>query len=70
MATVKELYDYIKLQQKEGKPITPLHESIIEAYEADEPKTTKKVEVTFQKNENQDTYQSTQDQVEQKKQSE
>tara|TARA_R110000803_G_C11953275_1_gene317915 strand:+ start:1125 stop:1337 length:213 start_codon:yes stop_codon:yes gene_type:complete len=70
MATVKELYDYIKLQQKEGKPITPLHESIIEAYEADETKTTKKVEVTFQKNENQDTYQSTQDQVEQKKQSE
>jgi len=72
MATVKELYDYIKLQQKEGKPITPLHESIIEAYEADEPKTTKKVDVTFQKNknENQNTYQSTQDPVEQKKQSE
>jgi len=72
MATVKELYDYIKLQQKKGKPITPLHESIIEAYEADEPKTTKKVDVTFQKNknENQNTYQSTQNPVEQKKQSE
>jgi hypothetical protein len=52
MATVKELYDYIKLQQKQGKPITPLHEAIIDAYEADEPKTTKEVDVTFQKNEN------------------
>jgi hypothetical protein len=50
MATVKELYDYIKLQQKQGKPITPLHEAIIDAYEADEPKTTKKVDVSFEKN--------------------
>lgn len=50
MATVKELYDYIKLQQKQGKPITPLHEAIIDAYEADEPKTTKEVDVSFEKN--------------------
>lgn len=72
MATVKELYDYIKLQQKEGKPITPLHESIIEAYEADEPKTTKEVDVSFVKNkdENQNTRQPTQDTVKQKEQSE
>jgi hypothetical protein len=70
MATVKELYDYIKLQQKQGKPITPLHEAIIDAYEADEPKTTKEVDVTFKKNENQNTRQPTQNTVEQKEQSE
>ena len=51
MATVKELYDYIKLQHKEGKPITPLHASIIEAYEKEEDhKTTKEVDVSFVKN--------------------
>jgi len=53
MATIKELYDYIKLQQKEGKPITPFHEAIVNAYEAeDKQKTTKEVDVSFVKNKN------------------
>ena len=44
MATVKELYDYIKLQQKEGKPITTLHQAIVDAYEADnDEKKTKEI---------------------------
>tara|TARA_R100001230_G_C5480366_1_gene31768 strand:- start:97 stop:309 length:213 start_codon:yes stop_codon:yes gene_type:complete len=68
MATVKELYDYIKLQQKEGKPITTLHQAIVDAYEADnDEKKTKEVDVSFvkNKNENQNTRQPTQDQVKQ-----
>ncbi len=53
MATVKELYDYIKLQQKEGKPITTLHQAIVDAYEADiDDKKTKEVDVSFVKNKN------------------
>jgi hypothetical protein len=53
MATVKELYDYIKLQQKEGKPITTLHQAIVDAYEADnDEKKTKEVDVSFVKNKN------------------
>ena len=62
MATIKELYDYIKLQQREGKPITPFHEAIVDAYEAeDKQKTTKEVDVSFvkNKNENQNTRQPT-----------
>jgi len=73
MATIKGLYDLIKKEQAEGKPIGMFEQSIIEAYEKeDDQKTTKEVDVTFQKNknENQNTYQSTQDPVEQKKQSE
>jgi hypothetical protein len=48
MATVKGLYDLIKKRQAEGEKIGILEQSIIEAYEADEPKqTTKEVHVSF-----------------------
>jgi hypothetical protein len=43
MATVKELYDYIKLQIKLGKPITPFHQAIVDAYEKDEVKIIRKL---------------------------
>lgn len=68
MATVKEIYDLIKERQRNGEKIGILQQSIIDAYEADEPKPSKEVDVTFKKNENQDTRQSTQDKVEQKEQ--
>ena len=41
MATVKELYNFIKLQNKIEKPITPFHQSIVEAYEENEKKCIK-----------------------------
>ena len=48
MATVKGLYDLIKKRQAEGEEIGILEQSIIEAYEADEPKQiTKEVHVSF-----------------------
>ncbi len=47
MATVKELYDYIKLQLKLGKPITPFHQAIVDAYEENEKKTMKEIDVGF-----------------------
>ena len=47
MATVKELYNYIKLQIKLRKPITPFHQAIVEAYEDDEKKSMKKIDVGF-----------------------
>ena len=50
MATVKELYDYIKLQIKLGKSITPFHQAIVEAYEKDEVKITKNINVSYVKN--------------------
>lgn len=68
MATVKEIYDLIKERQRNGEKIGILQQSIIDAYEADEPKPSKEVDVTFKKNENQDTRQPTQNQVEQKEQ--
>ena len=49
MATVKELYDYIKLQIKLGKPITPFHQAIVDSYENDEVKITKKIIVSYVK---------------------
>tara|TARA_R110002020_G_scaffold235553_3_gene447687 strand:- start:3822 stop:4043 length:222 start_codon:yes stop_codon:yes gene_type:complete len=73
MATIKGLYDLIKKEQAEGKSIGVFEQSIIDAFEADKgDNKTKEVDVSFvkNKNENQNTYQSTQDQVEQKKQSE
>ena len=70
MATVREIYQLIKEREKQGKKIGILQQSIIDAYEADEPKTTKEVDVTFKKNENQNTRQPTQNTVEQKEQSE
>ena len=39
MATVKELYDYIKLQIKLGKRITPFHQAIVDAYEVENTRT-------------------------------
>ena len=50
MATVKELYNYIKLQIKLRKPITPFHQAIVEAYEKEEVKITKKINVSYIKN--------------------
>lgn len=50
MATVKELYDLIKEKQRNGEKIGILQQSIVDAYEAEEPQTTKKVSVTFIKN--------------------
>ena len=50
MATVKELYDYIKLQIKLGKPITPFHQAIVDAYEKDEVKNNKEINVAYVKN--------------------
>ena len=48
MATVKGLYELIKKRQAEGEEIGILEQSIIEAYEADEPnRTTKEVQVSF-----------------------
>ena len=48
MATVKGLYDLIKKKQAEGEEIGIIEQSIIEAYEADEPnRTTKEVQVSF-----------------------
>jgi len=50
MTTAKELYDYIKLQIKLGKPVTPFHQAIVEAYEKEEVKITKKINVSYIKN--------------------
>jgi hypothetical protein len=55
MATVKGLYELIKKKQAEGEKIGILEQSIIEAYEADEPnRTTKEVHVSFIKKKNED----------------
>jgi len=54
MATVKGLYELIKKRQAEGEEIGILEQSIIEAYEADEPnRITKEVHVSFIKNKDQ-----------------
>jgi len=50
MATVKEIYDLIKERQKNGEKIGILQQSIIDAYEADEPKENKEIDVSFVKN--------------------
>ena len=50
MATVKELYNLIKDKQKKRIKIGILEQSIIDAYEAEEPKTTMEVNVAFIKN--------------------
>ena len=47
MATVKDLYNYIKLQLKLGKPITPFHQAIIDAYERESNKKTKEVHASL-----------------------
>ena len=43
MATVKELYDYIKLQIKLGKRITPFHQAIVATYEVENTRTFKEI---------------------------
>ena len=53
MATVKGLYDLIKNEESEGKKLSPFEQAIVDPYEADEPKTTKEVHVTFVKNKDQ-----------------
>jgi len=54
MATIKGLYELIKKRQAEGEEIGILEQSIIEAYEADEPnRITKEVHVSFIKNKDQ-----------------
>ena len=52
MATVKGLYDLIKKEEAEGKELNSFFQSIVDAYEADVPKTTKEVSATFIKNKN------------------
>jgi uncharacterized protein YicC (UPF0701 family) len=52
MATVKGLYDLIKKEQAEGKELNPFFQAIVDAYEADVPKTIKEVSATFIKNKN------------------
>ena len=52
MATVKGLYDLIKKDEAEGKKLSPIEQAIVDAYEADEPKTTKEVSATFIKKKN------------------
>tara|TARA_B100001093_G_scaffold149852_1_gene142574 strand:- start:8 stop:172 length:165 start_codon:yes stop_codon:yes gene_type:complete len=47
MATVKGLYDLIKKEEAEGKELGPFEQAIVDAYEVDEPKTTKAVHVSF-----------------------
>jgi len=43
MATVKDLYNYTKLQIKLGKSITPFHQAIVEAYEIENTRTFKEI---------------------------
>ena len=50
MATVKELCDLIKEKQRNGEKIGILQQSIVDAYEAKEPQSTKEVSATFIKN--------------------
>ena len=50
MATVKDLYDLIKKDQLEGKEIGVLEQSILDAVETKQFKTTKEVNITFIKN--------------------
>jgi disulfide oxidoreductase YuzD len=47
MATVKELYDYIKLQIKLRKPITPFHQAIVDAYEKEGDKKKQVTELSI-----------------------
>jgi hypothetical protein len=50
MATVKEIYQLIKEREKQGKKIGILQQSIIDAYEADEPEVSREISSTFIKN--------------------
>ena len=50
MATVKEIYLLIKEREKQGKKIGILQQSIIDAYETDEPEVSREISTTFIKN--------------------
>ena len=50
MATIKSIYELIKKDQLEGKEIGLFEQSILDAIEAEQSKTTKEVNVTFIKN--------------------
>jgi len=50
MATVKEIYLLIKEREKQGKKIGILQQSIINAYEADEPEVSREISTTFIQN--------------------
>jgi hypothetical protein len=52
MATIKGIYELIKKDQLEGKEIGLFEQSILDAVEAEQSKTTKEVNVTFIKNVN------------------
>ena len=52
MATIKGIYELIKKDQLEGKEIGIFEQSILDAVEAEQSKTTKEVNVTFIKNVN------------------
>ena len=50
MATVREIYHLIKEREKQGKKIGILQQSIIDAYEADEPEVSREISTTLIKN--------------------
>ena len=52
MATIKGIYELIKKDQLEGKEIGLFEQSILDAVEAEQSKTTNEVNVTFIKNVN------------------
>jgi len=54
MATIKGIYELIKKDQLEGKEIGLFEQSILDAIEVEQSKTTKEVNVTFIKNVNGD----------------
>ena len=50
MATIKGIYELIKKDQLEGKEINSFEQSIVDAVEAEQSKTTKEVNISFIKN--------------------
>ena len=50
MATVKGLYDLIKKDQLKGKEINSFEQAIVDAFEAEQSRTTKEVNISFIKN--------------------
>ena len=52
MATIKGIYELIKKDQLEGKEIGIFEQSILDAVETEQSKSTKEVNVTFIKNVN------------------
>tara|TARA_A100001391_G_C4836448_1_gene215666 strand:+ start:82 stop:291 length:210 start_codon:yes stop_codon:yes gene_type:complete len=69
MATLEEVYKVLKEKRKKGEDIGMFGQSYIEMFENKdkEQPTTKEIDVSFQKNENQNTRQPTQNQIQQKK---